>query len=344
MSVSIHTLSLARRTLVALAMVSAVAAPATTLSRYEFVQPKMGTLFQIVLFASDAADARAAANDAFACIEGLNDSMSDYDSASELMRLCAQPAGTPVHVSFPLFDVLQRSVELSGRTAGAFDVTAGPLVRLWREARRTGVRPQGERFADAKARTGFSNVHLNARDRTVTLLSSGMQLDLGGIAKGYAADQALSVLRFKGYPVAMVAASGDLALGDPPPGTDGWSVRIEPFGGDGGPKLEVRASNVGISTSGDAEQFVEIDGIRYSHIIDPRTGLGLTEPLAVTVVARSATDSDSWATACSVLGLKRSREAVARVAGALHVIIHRRGRPAAESFGERPPGLRNTIP
>ena len=122
-----------------------------------------------------------------------------------------------------------------------------------------------------------------------------MQLDLGGIAKGYAADQALAVLRSHGLPRALVAASGDIAVGDPPPGKRNWRVAVGKLDATNGePARILYLNNAAVSTSGDAEQFVEIGGRRYSHIVDPRTGVGLTERLQVTVIGRQATDTDSF--------------------------------------------------
>jgi hypothetical protein len=128
-----------------------------------------------------------------------------------------------------------------------------------------------------------------------------MALDLGGIAKGYAADAALNRLTQLGFPAAMVSASGDLALGDPPPGKRGWTIELAPFGDATAARTTLVLVHAAVSTSGDAEQFVEIGGVRFSHIIDPITGLGLTRSVAVTVVARRATVADALATALQAL-------------------------------------------
>ena len=317
-----------------------------TLQRCEFVEPHMGTLFQLVLFAPDAAAAKPAATAAFARIAELNRIMSDYDPESEVMRLCRSPVGTAVRVSAELFAVLQRSQELAEKTGGAFDVTLGPVIRLWREARRTRKLPtDGQRTAALRA-TGFSKLRLNAAERTVTLLGSGMQLDLGGIAKGYAADEALAVLARCGFSRAMVAASGDLAFGDAPPGKRGWTVEIAPFGSAAQAPLTLVVANAGVSTSGDTEQFAEIGGVRYSHIVDPATGLGLTAPVAVTVVARRATLADGLATACSVLGFDAGKKIVECWDESVRVIVHRRdagGAVRRETYGTNPPGLLSTL-
>lgn len=310
--------------------------------RYEFVEPHMGTLFRIVLYAPEPAAARIAASSAFARVAVLDRVMSDYDPESELMRLCRQPAGSAVPVSAVLFEILHHSQTLAEKTGGAFDVTLGPVIRLWREARRTHALPSHDARATAQRASGYGQLRLNAADRTVTLLRPGMQLDLGGIGKGYAADEALAALKRSGFSHAMVAASGDLALGDAPPGKRGWTVEIEPFGPSASAPLTLIVANVGISTSGGTEQFAEINGVRYSHIVDPATGLGLTKPVAVTVVARRAVLSDGLDTACNVLDEAATKRLAEAWPESVRVIVHRRnvdGSLQRTSFGEAPAGL-----
>src|SRR5204863_5100341 len=125
-------------------------------------------------------------------------------------------------VSDELFDILQKSQRVAELSDGAFDVTVGPVVRLWRRARRTGELPDSEMLTRARTSVGWKKLHLNAREKAVTLTAPNMQLDLGGIAKGYAADAALAVLKEHGISRALVAASGDIAVGDAPPGLSGW--------------------------------------------------------------------------------------------------------------------------
>jgi thiamine biosynthesis lipoprotein len=261
----------------------------------------MGTRFQVTLFADNEAAARRAADAAFDRAAALDARLSDYKPDSELMRLCARAGQGPQAVSPDLLRVLERSHDMSRRSAGAFDVTIGPVVRLWRLARRTRELPPANELRAALALVGYDKLRLNGEHRTAELLRSDMRLDLGGIAKGFAADEMLKDLRTAGCPVALVAAGGDIVAGDPPPGTDGWSVAIAPLEiGERSPRLTLR--NAAVSTSGDAERFVEIAGRRYSHIVDPRTGLGLTGRYAVTVVAPDGATADAAATAAAVLG------------------------------------------
>jgi thiamine biosynthesis lipoprotein len=269
--------------------------------RFTFDEPHMGTRFRIILYAADADTARAAAKDAFDRITALDGCMSDYKPESELMRLCAKAGGGPVPVSPELFTVLVKAQAVALKSGGAFDVTVGPVVRMWRLARRTGRLPDAAKLAAARALVGHGNVRLDAAARTVHLLKPGILLDLGGIAKGYAADEALAVLQRHGIASALVAAGGDIAVSGPPPGKDGWDVAIAPLEpGDPAPHLTLR--DAAVSTSGDAEQYVEIGGVRYSHIVDPRTGIGLTGRSEVTVVARRGIDSDSLTKVAAVLG------------------------------------------
>ena len=280
--------------------------PAKPLERFEFSHPAMGTLITITLYAPDLAAAKAGAAAAFQRIDALEDIMSDYQADSELMRLCDQPFGTPVPVSAELFDVLQRAQKISKLSDGAFDVTVGPYVRLWRFARKRKVLPTPAEIAAARAAVGWQKLRLDARAHTVTLLVPNMRLDLGSIGKGYAADAALWTLKVRGIDRALVAASGDIAVGNPPPGQVGWKVGVAAFDGTtnkASPTLLLH--NAGISTSGDAEQFIEINGVRYSHIVNPVTGLGLTQRIQATVIGPDATTTDSLDTTVSLLGVQR---------------------------------------
>ena len=186
-------------------------------------------------------------------------------------------------------------------TGGRFDPSVGPLTKLWRESRRRGRLPDATTLAKARAACDWRSLKLDTTTRSVTLEKPDMRLDLGGIGKGFAADAIYDILRDCGFPISCVAAGGDLRLGDPPPGKTGWKVglitlRKNHLSG------EITLACCGISTSGDLQQFVEIDGVRYSHIIDPATGLGMTRQLAVTIIAADATTSDALDNAACLAG------------------------------------------
>lgn len=260
----------------------------------------MGTLARITLYTEAEASAAEGFRGAFARIAQIDRILSDYDPQSEAMQLCARPAGLPVAVSQDLFTVLAASQKLAAETDGEFDVTLGPLTHLWRKQ---GIPAPGD-LAQVRRRTGYRKVTLNQDSRTVTLAEPAMILDFGAIGKGFAASAALAVLRQHGISRALVALSGDLAIGDPPPGALGWRIGIDSFRSPPGSftrVLELR--NTAISTSGDTEQFRERAGQRHSHIIDPATGQGLTRRIGVTVMAASGLEADSLATALSVVGV-----------------------------------------
>lgn len=289
-----------------LALSGWAAPPSAALHRYEFNSPHMGTLFTITMYAADESRAEAAAEKAFRRVTELDDIMSDYKADSELMRLCDQPSGTPVPISADLFAALQRSKAVSKMSDGAFDITVGPYVRLWRLARKKKVLPMPEQLAEARAAVGWRKLRLDAKARTATLLAPHMRLDLGSIGKGYAADQAMRVLNGFGIDRAVVAASGDIAIGKAPPGQRGWRIGIATIGTRTNQiSCTLLLHNAGVSTSGDSEQFIDINGTRYSHIIDPTTGLGLTNRIQATIVGPDATTTDSLDTTLSVLGVRR---------------------------------------
>lgn len=268
----------------------------------------MGTQFRIVLYAPSDKDASSAATAAFERIGQLDGIFSDYKDDSELTRLCRGPAGRPAPVSPDLFAVLADSAELARRSGGAFDVTCGPLVRLWRRARRQRELPKPELIERARQRVGPELLRLDPDNQTVELAVPDMQLDLGGIAKGVACDAALAVLAQRGVTSALVDGGGGISVSGPPPGKPGWTIAIAPPpGGSIDPDADAEnarpllLTHAAVATSGDASQYLELGGRRYSHIIDPRTGQALTEPRQVTVVAPRGALADGLATALCVL-------------------------------------------
>lgn len=272
-----------------------------SLTRYTYTEYHMGVDVRLTVYAPDKPTAERACAAAFERFAALDTIMSDYRADSELMRLCAKAGGPPVPVSRDLFLVLQRAQEVSRKSDGAFDVTCGPIIALWRQARKTHVLPTSEAIQEALNRVGWRKMELDARKHTVRLRVPGMKLDLGGIGKGYADDCAQEVLRKNGITRALVEAGGDIVVTDPPPGETGW--KIEVANASKAPQAPILLfANRAISTSGDTEQFVEIGGKRYSHIVDPRTGQALTDRIQVTITAPNGLTSDSLSKVVSVLG------------------------------------------
>ena len=279
-------------------------------SLHTFEEDHMGTLFRIRTWAEDSEmeAATQAARAAFAEVHRLEMIFSDYQPDSEVISLATLPADAPHPVSKELFEILEIAVQLSSETDGAFDVTVGPMIRLWRMSRKNHRMPTEEQMKAARERSGFQKLQLepSGDGGAVIFTTENMRLDFGGIVKGVAADAALEIMREAGFPQTVIAASGDIAVGDAPPGAKAWRVGIESLDVIEDPDRSytgiILLENAAVSTSGDARRFFELDGVRYSHIVDPVTALGLTERIGVTVVAPNATDSDSLATAVSILG------------------------------------------
>jgi thiamine biosynthesis lipoprotein len=296
--------------------------------RFVFEKAEMGVPFRITLYATDQAPARAAAEAAFERVEVLNSILSDYDPDSELSRLSQTSGqGRAVPVSTDLWHVLELSQRVAERSDGAFDITIGPLVNLWRRARRKQELPSPESIAEMRARVGFRKLRLDATRRTAELLAPAMRLDVGGIAKGVAVDEALEVLAAHGIARALVAASGDIGASGPPPDQPGWRIEVAALDAEGAPPAQlIWLRNSAVSTSGDTFQRVEIGGVRYSHIVDPRTGVGLTDHSLVTVLGPDCTTTDSWETTISLLGPERGLAIIETIPNAAAHIVRQPGR------------------
>lgn len=270
--------------------------------KHERFERHMGCEFKITIYCESPATVQKAFELAFVRIRELDEVLSNYRSSSELNRVCrSAPHKSPIPISKDLYDCLDLSRTMHRLSNGAFDPTVGPLTKLWRRAHRRKKLPSDKRIAQTMNAVGFDHVGLVEGEYAVALKKPQMQLDLGGIAKGFAVDQALDLIKSTGIAIACVNGGGDIAVGDPPPGKEGWTIGIAAAS----PKLSNRTlvlSNMAVATSGDLFQFVEIDGVRYSHIVDPRTGYGLTNSAAVTVIAPSCSLADGMASAISVLG------------------------------------------
>ena len=288
------------------------------LQKFVYEKAEMGLPFRISMYAKDEATAKAAAEAAYERIAVLNSILSDYDSDSELSRLSQTSGqGKAVPVSNDLWNVLVKAQEFAARSDGAFDITVGPLVNLWRRARHKHELPSPEMIAEMKARVGYKNLKLDPEHHTAELLVPEMRLDCGAIAKNYAVDEAQKVLKQRGITCALVGGSGDMTATDAPPGLPGWRIEVAPLDAPGAPPAQIiYLKNYSIATSGDMFQRVEIDGKRYSHIVNPHTGIGLTDHGLVTVVAPDCMTANSLTTSISVLGPERGLKMVEATPGA----------------------------
>lgn len=290
---------------------------------FTFQEPHMGTLWTLKCAAPDEARAQAAAKDVFARIAALDKSLSDYDPVSELSRLSATAgSGRAITVSGDLFTMLALSQRAAAESDGLFDITIGPCVQLWRTSKKTRRLPPDDALATARAATGWQHLVLDESARTALLQKPNMRLDLGGIAKGWAQDEALRVLKEKhSLTSAMLDAGGAVATLAPPPGRDAWHVALQKMSPDDpGPAMVLRVKEAAVATAGDLHQYVRIGDRSFSHIIDPATGLGMETRDLATVVAPGATLADTLDTICCLLGPDKAIEFLS----AKHPDVHAR--------------------
>ncbi|MCR5165018.1 MAG: FAD:protein FMN transferase [Thermoguttaceae bacterium] len=307
--------------------------------RFEFEGIEMAVPIRIVLYAEDAQTAKKAADAALARFHDLNQRLSDYDEKSEIRRFCDDAGpGEFVRVSDDLWNCVRLAIHHAEISGGAFDPTVGQVVRLWRTARKVHRLPAENRIREALATVGWENILFDEERQAIAISAHGakrhVRLDLGGIAKGYAIDEALKTMRFFGVTRVLLDAGGDLGLGDPPPGKAGWTIAVTPLKKGEKPTDFWTLKNCGVANSGDMYQFVEIDGKRYSHIVDPKTGLGLTNRLTVSVIAPTAADADALASALSVLGPKKGLALIQTLPHTEAQILHLTEDGKVEKFGK----------
>jgi thiamine biosynthesis lipoprotein len=289
--------------------------------RFQFTQPKMGSPFNVIFYTSDSAKAATLAQQAFALVDSLNRIFSDYDPDSELSQL-NRTAGTGlfVAVSAPLYDIMKQSRAAWQESRGTFDITMGPLSWLWRRSRREGRFPSDSSVQLARSHVGFKNIKWDTAGHRVQLFQPAMLLDLGGIAKGYVAQAVVDFLSRHGVEAALADAGGDIVCSSAPPGAVGWIVGINvPEQAEALLDKTVQLENRAVATSGDVYQFTEHNGRKYSHIIDPRTGYGITFQRNVTVIARDGATADWLATACSILPIRKAKKLARKQEAALLV-------------------------
>jgi thiamine biosynthesis lipoprotein len=282
----------------------------------------MGTSFEIYLYAPDRERASELFEVAFDEIERVEQALSNYRSSSELSRINANAADSPVITDPEVFALLERAFDYSRQSEGAFDVTVGNLMKAWGFFRGAGHYPSAEELAHAREQTGWRNVRLDNRTRSVYFLKRGIELDLGGIGKGYALDRVAALLREAGVKAALISSgsSSIYAIGVPP-GKAGWPVRIfDPL--DRTRTLStVSLKDQSLSTSGSYEKFFRLNGRTYCHIMDPRTGRPVEGMLQTTVITPEATDSDALSTAVFVMGPQKSARVLDKIAGAAAVFV-----------------------
>jgi FAD:protein FMN transferase len=293
--------------------------------KYTFSQPKMGSPLNITLYSDDSVKANQIATDAYKIADSLNLIYSDYLENSELSLLSKKSETNEfTKVSLALWDILNLSIKASKQSKGAFDITVGSVVKLWRKARKEKALPEENILKNALQSVGYQYIILDSTTHAVKFLQQTTQLDLGGIAKGYVAQVIVDFCVKEGIEKVLVDAGGDLAMRvapQPPKGelySSDSSSKIPPSGVRGlrigitipnSEELIPRyliLQNQAVATSGNMYQYVEIKGKRYSHIVNPKTGLGVTHQRNVTVIAHDGATADWLATACSVLSVRKA--------------------------------------
>jgi thiamine biosynthesis lipoprotein len=287
--------------------------------RFAFSEMKMGSPLSIIFYDDDSLHATAVAKNCYELVDSLAGIFSDYIDTSELSRL-SQSAGTGKYVTLSpaMYDILLESRKAWKNSNGTFDISIGPLVRLWRQARKDKKIPAAGAIAEKRKLVGFQHIRFRKRKHAVQLRTPGMQLDLGGIAQGYIGQQVLYRLNGLSISKALVDVSGDIVMSGPPPGKAGWTIGINLPGSTY--KLQQKTlmlSHCSVSTSGDVYQYIEENGVRYSHIVDPTTGYGVTLQRNVTIIAPDATTADWLATSCSILPEKQAGKLAAKMHASL---------------------------
>lgn len=272
----------------------------------------MGTFVRIIVIAPDSKTAEKAVEDAFEEIHSIDELMSDYKSDSQISHVNRDGFRQAVRVNESTYEVLQRSIEFSRLTEGAFDITIGPVVDLWRLAAEANSVPTADELSLARSKVGYEKIILDANESTVRLAVEGMRLDLGGIAKGYAIDRAVEVLRNHGAIGAMVDIGGDIrCFGIPPKGREKWRIGLQDPNvaadefSEGSTLLVLNLANNAVATSGGYRRFTLIEGKKYSHIFDTTTGFSSNKLTSVTIICEDAITADALATAVSVMGLEK---------------------------------------
>jgi thiamine biosynthesis lipoprotein len=276
-----------------------------TLQRFEYSTPSMGSNLDVVVYASSEQQATQAITASLKKLKDLSSPLNNYDPASEVSKLATLRVDEQVRLSEPFANVLAESQRWMELSRGRFDVTNGQLIATWRAARKNKSLPSEADIAAARAKSGWLNVDFK-NDRklgpSIAFRQSGIVLDVAGIATGFLLDRMMEVLVSHGIQSALIDAGGDILVSKAPPDRSGWSIDVAGISKNAPPLLRLTLRNCAVTTSGDLYQFAEIEGRRYSHLIDPTVGMPVEGRQSVTVVAKRAIDADAGATALAIMG------------------------------------------
>ncbi|XZE18239.1 FAD:protein FMN transferase [Pirellulaceae bacterium SH449] len=282
---------------------------AKELRRFEYSQPIMGTELKIILYAREETSVALAVNALLEELEEQAKPINNYAQTSEVSKLANMAIETDIVLSRQLGELLYESKRWYDLTDGVFDVTSGSILALWSQSRKKLRVPAQQELTTAKDRSGWKNIALTSgsnKYETLRFLSEGIVVNVSGIATGYLVDIAMKTLKEQGIESALIDIGGDIIVSEPPPGSEGWTIDIASL--DSGDVVQKRITirNQAVTTSGDLNQYTEIDGVRYSHLVDPVIGAPISRRCSVTVVAKRAIDADAGATAIAVLGWGRA--------------------------------------
>ena len=300
--------------------------------KFSYSEMKMGSAFNLIIVSADSNKANHLAQKSYELVDSLNHIFSNYDSSSELSKINASAGLLPYKMSRAMLDLVQKSQYAYIQSKGAYDISIGPLSSLWRNARKAKLFPEASTVLATKKLVGFAQVKINKRLGTIFLPNANMQLDFGGIAKGYIAQWVINFLKANGIQQALVDAGGDIVMSGPPLNQQGWLIGVNlPETTDDLLNKKLQLSNCSVATSGDVYQFIEYKGVKYSHIINPLTGYGVTNLRNVTIIAKTGATADWLATACSILPIQEAKQLAISHQAALLITTLKNGKLVFEA-------------
>ena len=300
--------------------------------KFSYSEMKMGSAFNLIIVSADSNKANHLARKSYELVDSLNHIFSNYDSSSELSKINASAGLLPYKMSTAMLDLVQKSQYAYIQSKGAYDISIGPLSSLWRNARKAKLFPEASTVLATKKLVGLNQVKINKRLGTIFLPNANMQLDFGGIAKGYIAQWVINFLKANGIQQALVDAGGDIVMSGPPLNQQGWLIGVNlPETTDDLLNKKLQLSNCSVATSGDVFQFIEYKGVKYSHIINPLTGYGVTNLRNVTIIAKTGATADWLATACSILPIQEAKQLAISHQAALLITTLKNGKLVFEA-------------
>ena len=300
--------------------------------KFSYSEMKMGSAFNLIIVSTDSNKANHLARKSYELVDSLSHIFSNYDSSSELSKINASAGLLPYKMSPAMLDLVQKSQYAYIQTKGAYDISIGPLSSLWRNARKAKLFPEASTVLATKKLVGFAQVKINKRLGTIFLPNADMHLDFGGIAKGYIAQWVINYLKANGIQQALADAGGDIVMSGAPLNQKGWLIGVNlPETTDDLLNKKLQLSNCSVATSGDVYQFIEYKGVKYSHIINPLTGYGVTNLRNVTIIAKTGATADWLATACSILPIKEAKQLAISHQAALLITTLKNGKLVFEA-------------